>query len=153
MTELPLPQRVRKNAGGGCDCLFTVIHMALKGWFGRKWSAPVLVELQTPGVGAGKPWVPARRVGLHAPGYRHMALGLLWALRPDPHAWLQTQANGSSGRLSLWSCIRTHCCWVLRRDPILLGIGFINIIICVINIIIFLMIQSIHLKNIIIFVL
>jgi hypothetical protein len=46
-------------------------------------------------------------------------------------------------------CVRTHFAWVLHRDPILLSIGFINIIICVINIIIFLIIQSIHLKNII----
>jgi len=36
MIELPLPQRVGKTAGGGWGYLFTRMHMALKGWFGRK---------------------------------------------------------------------------------------------------------------------
>jgi hypothetical protein len=35
----------------------------------------------------------------------------------------------------------------LRQDPIILGLGFLNIIICVINIIIFIIIESINIKN------
>lgn len=82
--------------------------------------------LQTPSAGTGKPWVLARQVGLQAIIYRHMALGLPWALRPDPHVWLQTQASGFEDQLGkalalglvsrpilLGSCVRTQVSWVL----------------------------------------
>jgi len=53
MTELPFPQRVGKTTERGLSCLFTGIHVTLKGWLRRKWSVPVLVGFQT--LGAGKP--------------------------------------------------------------------------------------------------
>ena len=56
MTEMLLPQRGAKTVGGGWDCLFIGMHLALKTWFGRKRSVQILVEhnggaglrLQTP---------------------------------------------------------------------------------------------------------
>jgi len=58
----------------------------------------------------------------------------------------------ASGPRSLGSFVRTQSSWVLCQDPRFLGLGFSNIIICLINIIIFFIIQSIHLKNKIIYV-
>uniref|UniRef100_B9N021 Uncharacterized protein n=1 Tax=Populus trichocarpa TaxID=3694 RepID=B9N021_POPTR len=36
MSELPLLQRVAKTARKGWSCLFIGMHLALKGWLGRK---------------------------------------------------------------------------------------------------------------------
>jgi len=52
-----------------------------------------------------------------------------------------------------WSCIRTQFLCVLCQDPGLLGFGFLNIIISLINIVIFIMVESINIKHIIICVL
>jgi len=52
-----LTQRVVRAAGEGWGCLFAGVHLVLKGWLGRKWSAQVLV-------------------GLQAMGSRHLALAL-----------------------------------------------------------------------------
>ena len=64
-----------------------------------------------------------------------------------------------------WVFVRTQFYWVLHQDPRFLGLMFLNIIICilniiifiiknsiicVINIIIFIIIESINIKNIII---
>jgi len=48
MAKLPLPQRVAKTVGGW-GCLFIGMHLALKGWLGRKWSIPILVGLHALG--------------------------------------------------------------------------------------------------------
>jgi hypothetical protein len=64
MAELPLPQRVGKTAGGW-GFFFTRMHVALKEWLERKWSATG-PELQTPST--NKPWVSARQVELQTHG-------------------------------------------------------------------------------------
>jgi hypothetical protein len=51
---------------------------------------------------------------------------------------------------SLGSSVRTHFSWVRRQDLRFLGLRFLNIIICAINFIIFIIIKIIHIKNIII---
>jgi hypothetical protein len=51
MTAQPLSQRVARAAGEGWGCFFTMMHLTLKRWLGRKWSLQVLV---------GLPWVSAR---------------------------------------------------------------------------------------------
>jgi hypothetical protein len=48
------------------------------------------------------------------------------------------------------SCDRNRFSRVRRQDPGFLGLKFLNIIICIINIIIFIIIKSINIKNIII---
>jgi hypothetical protein len=60
-------------------------------------------------------------------------------------ACLAPRANGS--------CVRTQFSWVLYQDLGLLGLEFLNIIISFINIIIFIMVESINIKHIIICVL
>jgi hypothetical protein len=55
-----------------------------------------------------------------------------------------------SGPNSLASCLRTQSKWILLQDPRFLGLKFLNIIICVINIVIFIIIKSINIKIIII---
>jgi hypothetical protein len=84
MAELPLPQRVGKTAGGW-GFFFTRMHVALKEWLERKWSAPVLVELQAPNY---------RHLALTSPGCprakwscRHMASRLPWTRGLDLRAW------------------------------------------------------------------
>jgi hypothetical protein len=66
----------------------------------------------------------------------HAALGLAY---PVP------KANGS--------CVRIQFSWVLYQDPGLLGLGFLNIIIFLKNIIIFIIVESSNIKHIIICVL
>jgi hypothetical protein len=50
----------------------------------------------------------------------------------------------------LESRVKTQFFWVKRQDPMFLGFRFLNITICVINIIIFIIIKSINIKIIII---
>jgi len=92
--------------------------MALKGWFGRKWSALILMELQAQDckdlalrqVSLGCPRVTCHNLQTHGvwavlgarikpacmvEDPKWAGLGLPWALGPDPHAWLQTQASES----------------------------------------------------------
>jgi len=52
-----------------------------------------------------------------------------------------------------WSCVRIQFSWVLCQDAGLLGLGFLNIIISLINIIIFIIVETINIKHIIIYVL
>jgi hypothetical protein len=47
---------------------------------------------------------------------------------------------------SLGSGVRTHFSWVRRQDLRFLGLRFLNIIICAINFIIFIIIKIIHIK-------
>lgn len=64
MAKLPLPQGVGKTVRGGWGCLFIGMHLALKGWMGRKCLVSILVGhggvaspgLQTSGIGAAMPW-------------------------------------------------------------------------------------------------
>jgi hypothetical protein len=58
--------------------------------------------------------------------------------------------GSASGPKGDESCIRIQGSWVLRQDPRFLGLRFLNIIIYVINIIIFIIIKSINIKIIII---
>ena len=112
MAELPLPQRVGKTAGGGV-VFFTGMHVALKEWLERKWSAPVLVELQAPNykhLAPTSPWCPRAKWGC-----RHMASVLPWTRGLDPRAWPQTQAREFENPL------RMPKPQVLRRDPMMLG--------------------------------
>jgi len=53
----------------------------------------------------------------------------------------------ASGPISLGSYLRTQFSWVQRQDPKFLGFRFLNIIICVINIVIFIIIKSINIKK------
>ena len=94
------------------------------------------------------PWVLRRDPILLDPASGSISLGswirsqLSWVLLQDPFYL------GYASRLgSLGSCIGTQSSWILCQDPRFLGLGFIDIIICIINIIIFLILQSIHLKN------
>jgi hypothetical protein len=100
---------------------------------------------------------------------------LAWILCQDP-----TIMDYASGSISLRYCVRTqfswiehqdprvmgyasrskgdesfikiHFAWVLPPDPRFLDLMFLNIIICVINIVIFIIIKSINIKSIIIFI-
>ena len=81
-----------------------------------------------------------------------------------PGRWVQTQASGFEDPLPgvcrperlgfedpcVGSCIKTQFSWVRCQDPSFLGLRFLNIIICIINIIILIIIKSIDIKNIII---
>jgi hypothetical protein len=58
----------------------------------------------------------------------------------------------ASGSRSLKSCVSTQSSRVICQDSMFLGFGFLNIIIYIINIIIFVIIKSIRIKNIIIYV-
>jgi len=94
-------------------------------------------------MGVAKPAPPRR--GSWRLGY----LPLRW-VRPGCHVALELacpvpRANGS--------CVRTQFSWVLYQDLGLLGFEFLNIIISFINIIIFIMVESINIKYIIICVL
>jgi hypothetical protein len=171
MTELPLPQRVGKTAGGW-GCLFYWDACGIEGMVREKmisssFGGATGPELQTPS--ANKPWVSARQVGLQTHGVGAaldtrarpacMAIDLgerVW--KPAEDAWALGPASGLD---AVGPCIKTQVSRVLCRDLILLGplsgpmnlgsfvlgIWFINIIICVINIIIFLIIQSIYVKK------
>ena len=77
----PLPQKVARATKEGLTCLFTRMHLALKGWMRIKWSAQVLVGL--PWVTANpRPHVRTPRAWAALPLFwvrleRHLALGLL----------------------------------------------------------------------------
>ena len=94
-------------------------------------------------------------VGLQAPDCRHLAL---WLASPGrQHARLQTHGAGAAlgANLSLGSCVSgpasgSICIININIFLINQSIHLKNIIICVINIIIFIIIQSINIKNIII---
>jgi hypothetical protein len=80
--------------------------------------------------------------------WRDLAALLVRWVRPNMAlrlAYVVPRANGS--------CVRTQFSWVLCRDPGLLGFRFLNIIISLINIIIFIIVESINIKPIIICVL
>jgi hypothetical protein len=177
MAELPLPQRVARTIGERQDCLFTGMHLALKGWLGRKWSILVLVDrrpwMRTLGAGAGKPWVLS---------HTHVSCGDTWRWGCLACALGQTRAHGCrpwwdprlmgpmsrpsslrspSGPKAQESYIKTQFSWVLQQDPVLLGLHqdsrllsfrFLNINIFLINIF-FIIVESINIKHIIICVL
>jgi len=94
-------------------------------------------------------------VGLQAPDCRHLAL---WLASPGcQHARLQTHGAGAAlgTSLSLGSCVlgpASGFICIININIFLINqsIHLKNIIICVINIIIFIIIQSINIKNIII---
>jgi hypothetical protein len=187
-----LPHRFARTAGEGWGCLLTGMHLALKGWLGRKWLVPVLVGLQalrcehlalrlaSPGCWAR----PARHMGTP---YARASLPVCW-VNANPSktqgSWVQRQdpvllgprqdprlmgpasrpvlLGPVSGLSTLGSCNRTSALWsgvgiqgwcVLHQDPRLLGLGFLNIIIFLINIIIFIIVESINIKHIIISIL
>jgi hypothetical protein len=68
-----------------------------------------------------------------------------WIL--PPHSIL---LGPTSWPITIESCLQTQSKWVLLQDPRFLGFRFLNIIICVINIVIFIIIKSINIKIIII---
>jgi len=73
-----LPQKVARATGEGLACLFTGMHLVLKGWMRIKWSAQVL---------AGLPWVTANpRPHVRTPR-PWAALPLCW-VRPECHLTL-----------------------------------------------------------------
>jgi hypothetical protein len=51
MAAQPLTQRVARAAGKGWGYFFARVHLTLKKWLVRKWSAQVLVGLQAMGSG------------------------------------------------------------------------------------------------------
>ena len=53
----------------------------------------------------------------------------------------------ASGPKAKGSCVSTQFSWVLLQDPRFLGLKFLNIIICAINIIIYIIIESINMKH------
>ena len=60
----------------------------------------------------------------------------------------EPKANGSCrGPNSHESCVKTQFCWVRHEDPMFQGLKFLNIIICIINIVIFIIIKTINIKN------
>jgi hypothetical protein len=66
-------------------------------------------------------------------------------------SWIQRQNpivfDPASGLNCLRSGIKTQFYWVFLQDPRFLGLSFLNIIICILNIIIFIIIKSINMKN------
>ena len=71
MKKLPQPHKVARTSKG---CLFSGMHMTLKGWLGRKWLVLILV-------------------GLQATGCRHLVLGPI-----SPERQGQTRASrGATG--------------------------------------------------------
>jgi len=58
----------------------------------------------------------------------------------------------TSGPNALGSGIETQFSWIQRQDPRFLNLKFLNIIICIISIIIYIIIKMIKIKNNIIYV-
>jgi hypothetical protein len=75
------------------------------------------------------------------------ALPIRW-VRPDMALELACPLSRANG-----SCVRIQFSWVLCQDMRLLDFGFLNIIISLINIIIFIIVESINIKHIIICIL
>ena len=123
----------------------------------RKWLVQVWVGLQVPS--CKHLVLDCQALGVRARSARLAAHTWHWgcqALGAKP-AWLAADPGKQVWRLAAWGVqTRAHrVCrtvrWVLRQDPRFLGLKFLNIINCTINIIIFIIIKSIDIKNIIIY--
>jgi hypothetical protein len=155
MAAQPLTQRVAMTAGERWGCLFAEVHLALKGWLQRKLPAQVLVGLQA--MGSEHPVLPTQgqlAIWLPSPcaGQTecHMAYG-----RPCPGAG-QTRASTPTPTptpmLGLdastpTTCINIIMCGInIIFSLIIQSVQIKNNIICVINIIIFIITQSVDIK-------
>jgi hypothetical protein len=88
--------------------------------------------------------------GLQALGCGHLKFGLpCLCARSDPCAHVVLELACPMPKVNE-SCIKTQFSWVLCQDLKLLGLRFLNIIIFLINIIIFIIVESINIKHIII---
>jgi hypothetical protein len=159
MAAQPLTQRVAMALGEGWGCLFAEVHLALKGRLERKLSAQVLEGLQA--MGSGHLVLPTQgQLALRLPGpcsrqtECHMAYE-----RPCPGAG-QTRAStptptptpmlGLDASTPI-TCINIIMCGInIIFSLIIQSVQIRNNIICVINIIIFIIINSVNIKNIII---
>ena len=87
--------------------------------------------------------------------YASRPISLKYCVRTQ-FSWIEHQDSRVMGHASRpkgdESFIKIHFAWVLPPDPRFLGLIFLNIIICVINIVIFIIIKSINIKNITIFI-
>jgi hypothetical protein len=140
-----------------------------------KWSIQVLVGLPSASARPTPPREDTRHLGClplcWVKHTRHMALQLpcpgriarpaRHLVRPDtwaalPMCWVRPDVALELAcplpRANV-SCVRTQFSWILCQDLGLLDLGFLNIIIFLINIIIFIIVESINIKHIIICVL
>jgi hypothetical protein len=157
MAAQPLTQRVAMALGEGWGCLFAEVHLALKGRLERKLSAQVLEGLQA--MGSGHLVLPTQgQLALRLPGpcsrqtECHMAYerpcpgaGQTRASTPTPTPMLGLDASTPT------TCINIIMCGInIIFSLIIQSVQIRNNIICVINIIIFIIINSVNIKNIII---
>ena len=80
-----------------------------------------------------------------------------WVLRQDPFSLDPTLGprvmSPTSGLKVNRSCVDTQFSWVWYQNPRFQSLRFLNIIICIINIVIFIIIKHINIKKILLFVL
>jgi hypothetical protein len=92
-------------------------------------------------------WVWRQDLRLLGPASR---LNFLGTCIKTQLSWVRFQYSRlmgpASGPNSNGSCVRTQFSWVRRQVPTLIGLRFLNIIICVINIVIFIIIKNINIK-------
>jgi hypothetical protein len=111
------------------------------------------VRLRTPGARYAQPWALGLLAWVLAPQRIHSArasLGGSHARAPLGDTWHLSHDTGpkglgpESGPMINEYCVRTQFYWILHQNPRFLNLRILNIIICFINIIIFIIINIIN---------